>query len=443
MQSDFDVVNAEAPEGSDEALALRFAERHAAELRYVDAWSRWLVWDGTRWVIDKTLRTLDLARATCREAAGECDNNRAAAIASKGTVAATWQLARADRRLAASVDQWDADPWLLNTPREVIDLRTGESRPAQAADYLTKVTAVAPNSSCPTPVWRKFLDRVLGGDGELVAFIKRLAGYTLTGSTREHSLAFLYGTGANGKSTFLNALTGILGDYHKTAAIETFTVSTSDRHPTDLAGLRGSRLVTAVETEEGRRWAESKLKALTGGDPIAARFMRQDFFTFLPTFKLVIAGNHKPSLRSVDEAIRRRLHLVPFNVTIPPDQRDRELDCKLKCEWPGILAWAIEGCLEWQCSGLRPPKAVVHATEDYLLAQDTIGSWLDERCERNPNAWAGSNELFSDWKKFAGAREEFVGDMRTFRAQLEKNSLMPRRQPGNGRSGYQGIRLRQ
>ena len=148
--------------------------------------------------------------------------------------------------------------------------------------------------------------------------MQRLAGYALTGRTSEHALAFLYGTGANGKTTFLNAITGCAGDYHRTAPIETFTASNSDRHPTDLAGLRGARLVTAIETEEGRRWAESKIKALTGGDQIAARFMRQDFFEYAPQFKLVIAGNHKPGLRTVDEAIRRRFHLVPFTVTIPP-----------------------------------------------------------------------------------------------------------------------------
>jgi putative DNA primase/helicase len=441
--SEVEFGNDEAPEGSDEALALRFTERHATELRFVDSWSRWLIWDGVRWVTDKTLHAFDLARAVCREAAGEDDGKRATVLASAKTVAAIERLARADRRHAATVDQWDADPWLLNTPCGVVDLQTGAIRPSQAVDYMTKVTAVGPNSSCPIPVWLKFLDHILAGDGELVAFMRRLAGYALTGSTREHSLAFLYGTGANGKSTFLNALTGILGDYHRTAPIETFTASTLDRHPTEFAGLRGARLVTAVETEEGRRWAESRIKTLTGGDPVSARFMRQDFFEFVPQFKLVIAGNHKPGLRSVDEAIRRRLHLVPFSVTIPPNERDREMDCKLRNEWAGILAWVIEGCLEWQRGGLRPPKAVVDATEEYLQGQDTISAWLDERCERDPNAWAGSTELFSDWKKFATARDEFVGDMRTFRAQLEMHRLQPRRRPGKGLSGYQGVRLRE
>ncbi len=179
--------------------------------------------------------------------------------------------------------------------------------------------------------------------------------------------------------------------------------------PTDLAGLRGARLVTATETEEGRRWAESRVKTLTGGDTVAARFMRQDFFEFTPQFKLVIAGNHKPGLRSVDEAIRRRFHLIPFGVTIPADERDGELTEKLKAEWPGVLAWAIEGCLEWQAEGLRPPKAVTDATAAYLEAEDAISAWIDQKCERDPNAWTSSAALFASWSAWATATGETRG----------------------------------
>lgn len=263
------------PAFSDEALALRFSERHADDLRYVAAWGRWLRWDGTCWRFDDSLHAFDLARRICREAAAECNQPKVAvAIASAKTVAAVERLAKADRRHAATVDQWDADPLLLNTPAGVVDLRNGRMRPHRAADYLTKITGIAPDALCPTPNWTKFLNRVLSSDTELTAYMQRLIGYALTGLTREHVLAFLYGTGANGKSTFITAITGCAGDYHRSAPIETFTVSHGERHPTELAGLRGARLVTAVETEEGRRWAESRIKALTGGDKIAARFMR-------------------------------------------------------------------------------------------------------------------------------------------------------------------------
>ena len=306
--------------------------------------------------IDDTKLAFDLSRKVCREAAAECNKDKIAPnLASAKTVAAVERLALADRRIAATVDQWDADPWLLNTPDGVVDLRTGQRRPHRAEDYQTKITAVGPGGDCPR--FLAFLDRITGGDGELVAYLQRVLGYALTGLTREHALFFGYGTGANGKSVLLSTVSGLLGDYHKSAPIETFTASNADRHPTDLASLRGARLVTATETEEGRRWAESGIKQLTGGDTVAARFMRQDFFEYRPAFKLIIAGNHKPSLRSVDEAIRRQFHLIPFAVTIPPEERDADLAEKLKAEWPGILAWLVEGCLEWQTEGLRPPTA--------------------------------------------------------------------------------------
>jgi putative DNA primase/helicase len=283
---------------------------------------------------------------TCRASAEEFDYKTAIKIASAKTISAVESLARSDRRLAATVDQWDADPWLLNTPDGVVDLKTGILRPHRIEDYMTKITAIGPGGNCP--LFLAFLDRIMSGDHEVISYIQRVFGYGLTGEIIEHALFFWYGTGANGKSVLLSTVSGLLGDYHTAAPIETFTVSNSDRHPTDLAGLRGARLVSASETEEGRRWAEAKIKQLTGGDRIAARFMRQDFFTYQPAFKLIIAGNHKPSLRSVDEAIRRRFHLVPFAVTIPEHERDLELTKKLKAEWPGILAWIIQGCVEWQ-----------------------------------------------------------------------------------------------
>jgi putative DNA primase/helicase len=338
-------------------------------------------------------RAWDFAREVCRYAAAQCNKGKtASAIASAKTVYAVERLARSDRRLAATVDQWDADPWQLNTPDGVVDLQTGQARPHIPEDYFTKITSVGPRGDCSR--FLAFLDRITGGDCELVAYIRRVLGYGLIGLTREHALFFGYGTGANGKSVLLSTVAGILGEYHKTAPIETFTASNADRHPTDLASLRGARLVTATETEEGRRWAESRIKQLTGGDTVAARFMRQDFFEYRPAFKLVIAGNHKPSLRSVDEAIRRRFHLIPFAVTVPPEERDPDLAEKLKEEWPGILAWLIEGCLEWQTEGLSPPKAVLDATAAYLSAEDSLSAWIDDTCERKPGAWASSSLVY-------------------------------------------------
>lgn len=430
------------PAFSDEALALRFAERHRHDLRYVAAWGRWLSYDGQRWRFDDTLVAFDRARRICREAAAERGQTKnAATIASAKTVAAVERLAKADRRLAATVDQWDTDLWSLNTPSGVVDLRSGARNDHDAAGYVTKISAVAPGGECPA--WRQFLLRVTDGSLELQRFLQRMAGYALTGSTREHALFFGHGRGANGKSVFTSTIAGILGDYATSAPIETFTASNSDRHPTDLAGLRGARLVTAVETEEGRRWAEARIKALTGGDKISARFMRQDFFEYVPQFKLIIAGNHKPSLRSVDEAIRRRFHLIPFTVTIPPQERDLDLAERLKAEWPGILQWMIEGCRQWQERGLDPPELVRAATAAYLESEDTFAAWLDECCDREPRAWGRTQDLFASWRAWAERSGDYVGNQRTFKAKIEaRDGIVHKREPGTGRSGYQGIALK-
>lgn len=427
------------PEFTDEALALRFTARHANELRYVAAWGRWLIWDGQVWRFDETMLAFSLSRAICREASAECNNAKVAAgVASAKTVAAVERLAKADRRHAATVEQWDADPWALNTPAGVVDLRTGRMCAHDPGNCMTKTTAVSPGGDCP--LWQQFLARITDNDTELRAFLQRFLGYCLTGITREHAMAFGYGTGANGKGTCLNTVTGIMGSYAAIAPVETFTASSNDRHPTDLAMLRGARLVTAQETEEGRRWAESRIKALTGGDPLTARFMRQDFFTFQPTFKLFIAGNHKPGLRGVDEAIRRRLNLIPFAISIPAAERDPQLGEKLKAEWPGILQWMIDGCLDWQSEGLAPPAAVVMATADYMETEDALGQWIAECC--NAFGWGSSGSLFASWRQWAEAAGEFVGSQKRFSQALEARGLKPHRGTG-GTKGFLGLHVKE
>lgn len=429
------------PRFSEEALALRFSRKYEGELRYVAGWGRWMCWDGTRWIDDDTLQVFDLARGICRAASAECGDGEkaiAAKLASKATSAAVERLAAADRRHAATVAQWDTDPWLLNTPTGVIDLRTGEIHQHRRDDYITKITASGPVGDCPR--WLHFLDRITGGDVELQSFLQRMIGYALTGSTREHALFFLYGTGANGKTVFLSTVSGLLADYAKTASTSSFTASTTEQHPTDLAGLRGARFVTAIETEDGARWAESKIKSLTGGDKIAARFMRCDFFEFFPEFKLVIAGNHKPGLRSVDEAIRRRLHLVPFTVTIPQDERDPRLGEKLRVEFPGILSWAIQGCLAWQQDGLNPPAIVRNATADYLAGEDAIGRWLDDDCTTGEELWTCGAALYLDYRAWCERTGEKPISPKRLTQALESRGFVQKRT--SAARGFAGVGLR-
>ena len=423
---------------SDDALADAFAERHRHHLRYVAVGAKWLHFDGRRWKQDDTLNTFNSVRLFCRGATEDCGDPRVRmSLASAKTIAAVEKLAKADQRLAATAEQWDADPWLLNTPSGVIDLRTGGAKPPCPTDYITKMTAVSPGGDCP--LWKSFIERITNSDPELARYLQRAMGYSLTGVTREEALFFCYGTGANGKSVLLRTVADIVGSYHKEAAVETFTASKQERHPTELAGLRGARIVTCVETEQGRHWAEAKIKAVTSGEKIPARFMRQDFFEYTPQFKLIIAGNHKPGLRSVNEAIRRRFHLIPFAVTIPPEERDQQLSEKLKAEWPGILAWMIEGCLAWQRDGLSPPAAVREATDAYLTDEDAIGNWIGDACERDPQAWESSTELFSSWKLWAEGTGETVGSQKGFIQALKSRGLIPHRR--EGARGLLGLRV--
>lgn len=422
------------PEFSDEALALRFAAEQTEHLRFVSVWSKWLVYDGRRWSGDIRLSAIDRVRRLCRRVASECDVKRVAtAIASAKTVAAVERLARADQRLAATVEQFDANPDILGAP-QTIDLKIGECYLPRREDFITKSAAVVPRGSCPR--WLAFLERVTGGDRALQDYLQRVAGYCLTGSVSEHALFFLYGTGGNGKGVFVSTLTGIMGDYARTAPIEIFHDTKHDRHPTELAMLRGARLVVANETEEGARFAEARIKMLTGGDRIAARFMRGDFFEFAPSFKVMIVGNHKPSLRSVDEALRRRLHLIPFMVTIPHDEKDPGLADKLKAEWPGILQWAIDGCIAWREQGLAPPEAVTGATTAYLQSEDVLGEWLAEAgCK---GAWSEIGLLFENWRAWCERSGEYVGTKRKLSERLEARGFVAKKQ--RGKRGFFGLR---
>jgi putative DNA primase/helicase len=349
--------NGQLPETCKDSMALAFATRYAGELRYVAMWGRWLRYDKGRWDFDETIHVFDLICDLCREVALANDKSPNA-VASAKTVAAVERFAKADRRLAATVRQWDTDPRLLNTPGGVVDLRTAVLCPHRPEDYLTKITTVDADPNCPTPLWTAFSHRVTGNDPELIAFLQRMAGYCLTGSIEEHALIFHYGIGANGKSTFFNVLSGILGDYHTTAPIETFIASHNEHHPTDLAGLQSARLVSAIETKEGRHWDESKLKAVTGGEPISARVMRQDSFKYMPQFKVLIAGNHKPALRTVDEAIRRRLHLIPWASSSPSPNaiRSSVRSCGAngRASSPG---WCKAACAGESSAWPRPPSS--------------------------------------------------------------------------------------
>jgi putative DNA primase/helicase len=394
-----------APQFSDDALALIFADRHAETLKYIAVRAQWMQWAQWYWTEDDTLHAFDLARIICREQAAIYKGKGKRAITSAKTVAAVERMAKADRRIAATATQWDAKPDILNSDR-TIDLLTGADHAPQRSDYCTKTAAVAaapPGTPCP--LWMSFINKVTNNNDALIGFLQRFLGYCLTGRVHEHVLVFLYGKGANGKSVFVSTVARILNTYGLTAPMDMFLISRFERHPTEIARLQGVRLVVASETTKGRAWDEAKIKNLTGGDKLTGRFMRGDFFDFDPNHKLLITGNHKPSLRNVDEAIRRRLLLVPFTVSIPENERDPELADKLKAEWPAILRWMVDGCLEWRKRGLVVPTIVRDATDQYFADQDTIEQWIEEWIEIDPRVeFTATRDLYKCWKGWCEER---------------------------------------
>jgi putative DNA primase/helicase len=425
---------------TEDDLTLKFTETYP-DLRYVAPFGKWRRYIGGVWRDDSVLSVFDRAREICREVSAGIDAKETGTLKSlkaAKTRAAIENMARSDPRHAATVEQWDSLPMVSNTPGGTCEMQTGKLREHRLEDYLTKSTTVTPNPN-DCPLWKTFLDRITAGDVELQCYLQRVAGYCLTGVTVEHVLFFLYGTGANGKTTFTNTLLGIWGDYSQVGAMETFTENKNDRHPTELAALRGARLVVASETEIGKRWAESRIKSLTGGEPIRAHFMHCDEFEFIPAFKLMIQGNHKPALRSVDEAIKRRVHLVPFTVTIPPEERDLKLGEKLRAEWPQILQWAIDGCIAWQRDGLNPPAAVRNATTEYFMTEDAILSWLDDRAIVSPQAGSTeSSALYQDYKTWAERVGEYCGPQKRFSQQLMDHGFKTYRSNG---TRFEGIKL--
>lgn len=431
-----------APPHSDIGVADAFAERCALVRRYVSKENLWYVWTGQRWQPDDLLTTQAAVAALCSELSNyETTAKAALDMASVQTVSAVERLARFDHRLVASVDHWDRDDLLLNTPGGTIDLRrSGPPVGHRFQDYITRITAIAP-SDAGHPLWTATLDRVLP-DHQAQVFLQRFAGYSLSGDTSAHGVLFCYGTGANGKTVVINTLRGILGSYATVAATETFMGGAGDRHPTEIAGLKGFRLVTANETEEGRRWNQSRLAELTGGGPVSARFMRGDFFEFVPKFKLVISSNHRPALRGVNEAIRRRLHLLHFAVTIPESERDPHLEEKLRAEWPAILRWCLDGHALFRERGLQPPASVKAATEDYMSSEDARSRWIDEACERDAGAWTSSKDLFASWCAFARAEGEYLGSQKKLSYDLQDLGFKRAMNKERTARGWLGIRLR-
>lgn len=404
---------------TDYGNAERMVHEHGHDMRYCGAWNTWLVWDGTRWAKDETGEVDRRAKATVREmyieVRNEPDESRRTALAkhamrseSKTRIAAMIALAESEASVIVRPSELDSDPWLFNCANGTIDLHTGELLPHRREDLITKRSPVAYDPDAECALWESFLTRAMDGDQETVSYLQRFAGYVLTGSTQEHCLMITWGPGRNGKSVFIGTLEYVMGTYAKQTRAETIMARDHrNQIPNDVAALVGARFVPTVEVDDGARLAESLVKQLTGGDQISARFLYAELFEFFPTFKICIATNHKPGVRGTDTAIWERIHLVPFSVVIPREERDPVLKEKLMAAGSGILLWMVKGCLEWQRRGLEPPPAVRAATEDYRDEMDLLAQFIGDCCVEEHRAITQSSKLYeqySEWSKGNGER---------------------------------------
>ncbi|NIA31744.1 MAG: hypothetical protein GWP06_17770, partial [Actinobacteria bacterium] len=371
--------------GNGKRLLRHFGE----DLRFVPEAGRWIIYDDGRWEWDRdggifrcAKKTTDLMIQEARKTNDDGQRQRLIkhALASENSfrLKAMIDLGSTEQKAVLHQSSLDRDPDLLGIANGVLNLKTGEIRPGRRDDYMTKKSNVEMTGSAGgCPVWLSFLERVLDGSEDLINYLQRAIGYTLTGHTSEQCLFFLYGTGANGKSTFLNVLRGLMGDYCKIIDPETIMFNSNSGGATpELARLMGTRAVITNEIDEGKRLAENRIKQMTGGDIMIARHLYREPFEFKPEFKIFMAGNHKPTIKGTDHAIWRRIHLIPFTVTILKNEQDHKLADKLKAELPGILHWAVEGAQEWRKHGLQPPRQIKAAVDDYRDEMDTMGHWL-------------------------------------------------------------------
>jgi putative DNA primase/helicase len=393
--------------------AERLVDQFGRDIRFCHPWSAWLHWDGRRWKRDQTGAVRHLAKNVIRsirlEAAVTDDKDQRKAIwdwakksESSNARLSMLRLAESEPGIPIMTEDMDRDPYLFNVENGTINLHDCRLWPHERMETITKLATVAFDAEAECPTFLRFLDRILP-DLEVRRFVRRMAGYCLTGDTSEQCLFFLYGGGSNGKSTLLTVLRRLMGEYAQQAAPNLLVERKNEQHPTEIARLFGARMVTSIEVDDGKRLAEGLVKQMTGGDPMVGRLMRENFFEWMPTHKLIVAANHQPEIRGTDYAIWRRIHLVPFAVEIPMAERDPELPDKLALELPGILNWALAGCREWQQGGLGVPAAVQAATADYRDQQDTIGAFLEDRCIEDPQASVASNVLYSVYSAWCEA----------------------------------------
>ncbi|MCG7877029.1 MAG: phage/plasmid primase, P4 family [Candidatus Thiodiazotropha endolucinida] len=428
---------------TDQGNARRLIRDHATNIKYIPAWQKWITWDGNRWKPDEdgeivrlglstVVSILDDVSSLYREAANAKSQKKTDKLTEKARELSSWAMkCQSNSRLNSMItlaqsqpeapinhEELDADHWKLNTLSGLVDLKTGQLIPHAREHYATKLAPVAYEPSATCPRWLEFLDQIFAGDKELIDFIQKMVGCMLTGVT-VRALFMAWGDGRNGKTTFINVLRKLTGEYSQQADFTTFLER--DREGAarnDIARMKGARLVCASEGPEGKTFNEAIIKQLTGGDRITARYLNKEFFEFDATWKIFLATNHKPIVKGNDTGIWDRIKLIPFKVKIPLAEVDRELPDKLNLELPGILQWAVQGCLKWQTEGLDMPHALEQEVAGYREEMDSIGNWIAGSCITAPTASSKSSDLYASYREWSQAAGEFVISQKMFSTRL-------------------------
>ena len=443
----------------DAGNAQRLVEHFGHMVRYVTDWKKWLVWTGTHWEVDDRRQLIELAKRTARliyveaNAVADLELRKKIFQHAQGShherrIKAMVDLAQSDQSVVVRSGDLDRDDLLLNVKNGVINLRTGRLREHRTTDLMTRIAPVEFDPAAKCPTWWRFLNRVIRSehrgrhrqsvDRNLVEYLRRMVGSCLTGATSDQVLFFLYGHGANGKSTFLNVIRELLGqDYAKQASYETITHKRFGRQSTnDLARLQGARAVLSTEIEDGSQLDESLVKQMTGGEAITARFLYTENFEFTPKFKLLIAGNHKPVIRGDDDGIWRRMQLIPFTATIPEGERDIDLSEKLRKELPGILNWALKGCRDRRRMKLCPPKAVRQAVDQYRSDSDLLGQWIEECCTVSPKESVRAGDAYKSYRRWAENNGNRPMTNATFGRKISERFVRRKKSSGNEYEGF-------
>ena len=398
---------------NDLGNAERFVEQSSDRVRYCPELNCWFVYVNGLWVQDTgkliylmAKDTIDSIRKEAKKEDLSADDKadimaHANKSSSKGRINAMLDLAKWENGITVTISQLDADPWLLNCKNGTLNLKTKELQNHNPADLITKMVQVPYESDASCPEWDGFLSTIMEGDQDKVDFIQIAVGYGLTGVINEQCLFVFHGPGANGKSTITEILRDLLGGYAMHTTSDSLLHSKSSPIRNDIARLNGARFVSAVEIGMGKKLDESLIKQLTGGDQVTARFLYNEYFEYKPGFKLFIAANHRPEIRGTDNGIWRRIHLIPFDVTIPSEEIDKDLPMKLRQELPGILAWAVRGCCEWQSHGLNPPDSIKAATAEYRAEMDLLESFIDDKCIRQSSEKGAVGDLYEAYKKWS------------------------------------------